>query len=204
METEKEQLILKAAEEEFLEKGYNGAKTTSIARRAGVTHAMLHYYYRTKEHIFNMVFGNKVQLIAESLIGIFDEDWTFEDMISQLVHAHFYFIKDNPRLPQFVLNEVIANKENRDLLFETVMPIISKVFDKVDAMVKAEVKKGTIRPIDTAQLLMNIFSLNVTTFLIYPVIKEYKLMGDEKTYDELLTEREVQNAKFILAAISKD
>lgn len=44
-----EQLILEAAEEEFLTKGYDGARTTSIARKAGVSHAMLHYYYRTKK-----------------------------------------------------------------------------------------------------------------------------------------------------------
>ena len=45
-----EALILEAAEKEFLEKGYLGAKTTSIAEAAGVTHAMFHYYFRTKDN----------------------------------------------------------------------------------------------------------------------------------------------------------
>lgn len=49
----KEQEILKAAEQEFLTKGYDGARTTSIAQAAGVTHAMLHYYFRTKEQLFD-------------------------------------------------------------------------------------------------------------------------------------------------------
>lgn len=44
-----EQAILQAAETEFLDKGFALAKTTEIAKQAGVTHAMLHYYYRTKE-----------------------------------------------------------------------------------------------------------------------------------------------------------
>ena len=44
--------ILQAAEKEFLEKGYAGAKTTDIAAAAGVTHAMLHYYFRTKDKLF--------------------------------------------------------------------------------------------------------------------------------------------------------
>ena len=43
----KESQILEAAEKEFLTKGYNGARTTSIAKEAGVTHAMLHYYFRS-------------------------------------------------------------------------------------------------------------------------------------------------------------
>ncbi|MBQ2779515.1 MAG: helix-turn-helix transcriptional regulator, partial [Bacteroidaceae bacterium] len=42
----KEQQILAAAEQEFLTRGYDGARTTSIAQAAGVTHAMLHYYFR--------------------------------------------------------------------------------------------------------------------------------------------------------------
>ena len=36
-----EQSILKAAEKEFLKKGFSGSKTTEIAKEAGVTHAML-------------------------------------------------------------------------------------------------------------------------------------------------------------------
>ena len=55
-----EQAILKAAEEEFLKKGYALSKTTDIAKQAGVTHAMLHYYFRTKENLFEKVFSQKV------------------------------------------------------------------------------------------------------------------------------------------------
>lgn len=48
------QAILDAAEEEFLEMGFHGAKTSSIAKRAGVTHAMLHYYFSTKENLYDV------------------------------------------------------------------------------------------------------------------------------------------------------
>ena len=54
-----EQSILKSAEKEFLKKGFSGSKTTEIAKEAGVTHAMLHYYFRTKENLFNKVFSKK-------------------------------------------------------------------------------------------------------------------------------------------------
>ena len=47
--------ILEAAEKEFFEKGYAGARTTSIAEAAGVTHAMLHYYFRTKDNLFERI-----------------------------------------------------------------------------------------------------------------------------------------------------
>ncbi|MGM9727214.1 MAG: TetR/AcrR family transcriptional regulator, partial [Prevotella sp.] len=52
--------ILKAAETEFFTKGYDGARTTSIAEKAGVTHAMLHYYFRTKEQLFGEVLSRNI------------------------------------------------------------------------------------------------------------------------------------------------
>ena len=88
-----EQLILKAAEEEFLEKGFVLAKTTEIARRAGVTHAMLHYYYRTKENLFEQVFRQKVQLVAKSLDTAFDEQLPFAQQLETLIQVHFEFIQ---------------------------------------------------------------------------------------------------------------
>ncbi|MDR1115915.1 MAG: TetR/AcrR family transcriptional regulator, partial [Tannerella sp.] len=64
--------ILEAAEHEFLEKGFEATKTTKIASLAGVTHAMLHYYYRTKENLFDMIFEKKARLLKESLFSAFD------------------------------------------------------------------------------------------------------------------------------------
>ena len=55
-----ETLILQAAEKEFFEKGYSGAKTTAIAEAAGVTHAMLHYYFRTKDKLFEKIVSDKI------------------------------------------------------------------------------------------------------------------------------------------------
>ena len=63
--------ILKAAEQEFMLKGFDGAKTTSIAHAAGVTHAMLHYYFRTKEQLFERILTEKVQLMSESVLAAF-------------------------------------------------------------------------------------------------------------------------------------
>lgn len=59
--------ILKAAEEEFMEKGYGNAKMMSIAARAGVSHSMLHYYYRSKGKLFQIIFDEKAKLIVSIL-----------------------------------------------------------------------------------------------------------------------------------------
>ena len=67
----KEQQILEAAEKEFLGKGYNGARTTSIAKAADVTHAMLHYYFRTKEQLFNRIIDKKMSEIVPLITHLF-------------------------------------------------------------------------------------------------------------------------------------
>ena len=66
----KEQLILAAAEHEFLTKGYDSARTTSIAQAAGVTHAMLHYYFRTKEQLFERIVDEKYKLMSHSMLTV--------------------------------------------------------------------------------------------------------------------------------------
>ena len=202
-ETDKELLILKAAEEEFLEKGYNGAKTTSIAQKAGVTHAMLHYYYRTKEKLFELVFRNKVRLITGSFKQILDEKNNFEDTIANFIHAHFEFIKSNPRLINFVYNEVYSNKENRDILYHSVFPIIQEVINKLNSLIETEVKKETIKQVDPLQLILNIISVNIMTFIFYPILIQYSENKSSAYYKQMLKEREESNIQFILNSIRK-
>ena len=57
--------ILQAAEKEFFEKGYAGARTVSIAEAAGVTHAMLHYYFRTKDKLFEQIVAGKINMLGD-------------------------------------------------------------------------------------------------------------------------------------------
>lgn len=82
-ETNTEQLLPEAAEAEFLEKGYGKARTTEIAKRAGVNHAMLHYYFRTKEHLFEVVFRNKAALMSEVLYFSFNQDLPFLEKVKK-------------------------------------------------------------------------------------------------------------------------
>ena len=68
----KEQEILLAAEKLFAEKGFKGATTSLIAAEAGVTHAMLHYYFRTKEQIFLKVCDSYMEEIRSELRPIME------------------------------------------------------------------------------------------------------------------------------------
>lgn len=202
-ETENERLILEAAESEFLEKGFNGAKTTSIAQKAGVTHAMLHYYYRTKENLFDKVFREKSQMIAHSFEIILNDRLPFEDTVKNFVRAHFQFVKQNPRLVNFLYNEVLSNKANRDILHDSVFPTLTKIYTLVAKLVDEEIAKGTIKPIKPLDLILNIVSLNIFTFMAYPLMKDYAPDYNDAMYEQLLREREESNVQFIWNALRK-
>ncbi len=98
----KEQAILEAAEQEFLAKGFDGARTASIAQTAGVTHAMLHYYFRTKDQLFDRilekVFGQISEVLSDIFIG--NESISYES-IERLLN----FVTINPDLSLFLIRE---------------------------------------------------------------------------------------------------
>ena len=148
----KEQAILKAAEREFLTKGYAGARTTSIAEAAGVTHAMLHYYFRTKEHIFERILDEKMRLMSESVLAAFGQPGLpLPERLRNGIERHFDFIAANPDLPRFIVNEVLARPDRYECMQRSVRRIANV-------------------------LMLDIISLNAFPFIAYPVI--VPLLGD--------------------------
>lgn len=166
-----EMAILEAAEKEFIEKGYDGAKTTSIAASAGVTHAMLHYYYRSKENLFNHVFDQKATLLATSVISAFGNSGT--DVIERIkggMSAHFDFIVNNPLLPRFVINEMISKPEKSKIITDKILKYSPLVLKELQKEIDKEVKRGIIREVNAFDLILDILSLNVFIFLVEPIV----------------------------------
>ena len=197
-EKNKEQAILEAAEQEFLDKGYEAAKTTKIASLAGVTHAMLHYYYRTKDNLFDMVFDKKVSLLKDSLYILFEnQDLPFFERLQRSIESHFDFLKANPDLPRFVINELLF-KPKRMILFEKkIKKAGSHVLSKISGEIDAEVQKGTITPIEPIQLLVDIASINIFAFVAMPLLRNFAVApyGSEEAF---LEARKKENVEIIM------
>lgn len=98
-----EQAILEAAKKMFAEKGFKGATTTLIAAEAGVTHAMLHYYFRTKEQIFIKVAQDYVHEMRESLKLVMDDKRNFEDVVCEAIGTIYdFFLNNRGRIAVFM------------------------------------------------------------------------------------------------------
>lgn len=196
------EIILQAAEIEFLEKGFAGTRTTVIAKRAGVTHSMLHYYFQTKENIFQTVLTNKIQLLTKTFSTINEnENLPFNERIKFFIEKHFDFIAANPNLAIFMYSEIISNEQNRKILLETLSPIFETVLSNLASLIAREVANKTIRPIKPIDLMINIVSLNIVTFMALPFVNRFK--SDFLTIDSkyFLEKRKEQNVQFILAGL---
>jgi len=200
-EVNTEQIILEAAEAEFLEKGYGNAKTVAIAQRAGVSHSMLHYYYRTKEQLFQKIFKEKVQTLAQAFSVAFEQNTDFTETLRLAMETQFKFIAQNPQLPMFVFREILLNKENREWAIKTLFPHIFPFFSTIEKMLNMEISKGTVRPITVQNLMMNVVSMNVSTFVSLPFLKEAFNLDNDEMLENFLNERRESNVLFILNAL---
>ena len=200
-EVNTEQIILEAAEAEFLEKGYGNAKTVAIAQRAGVSHSMLHYYFRTKEQLFQKIFKDKVQALTQMFNVVFEQNNDFTKTLRLIIETQFKFITQNPQLPMFVFREIVSDKENREWAIKILFPHLFPFLSTIEKMLNIEITKGTVRPISILDLLMNMLSINISTFVALPVIKENMHFAEMENLENFLNERCESNVQFILNAL---
>lgn len=193
-----ESKILQAAENEFFEKGYAGARTASIAEAAGVTHAMLHYYFRTKDKLFERIVSEKISILGNIIISaIGDEDLTLEDRIRQGIERHFDFIAANRDLPKFIVNEVLTRPDVVEMIKCNIQSIVNNLLNSLQHEIDAYAAKGLCRQVNARMLLIDIVSLNVFPFMAAPIV--LGAIGDSyNSYDEFLALRKTENVETIL------
>lgn len=196
-ETDNEKLILEAAEAEFVEKGYGKSRTTEIAKRAGVNHAMLHYYFRTKENLFEVVFQKKAKLMSEVLLFSFMQDLPFLEKIKKGIEDHFDLVAKNSNLPNFIFNEITHDDRLKTLFVNVIREKANAIINSLKQEISQEVEKGTIRHIDAYDLLFSIVSLNIFVFIGKPLISGI-LELDDSQFDRFLEHRKQMNVEIIL------
>lgn len=199
----KEQAILEAAEREFLTKGFDGARTTSIAQAAGVTHAMLHYYFRTKEQLFERILDEKMRLMGESLLTTFGQPGLpLPERLRNGIASHFDFIAANPDLPRFIVNEVFARPERYAIMQQRIQKIVDFLITDAQQAMNEAVARDEMEQMDIRQLMLDIISLNVFPFIAYPIIEPIfgDMTNDRSRFFEL---RKAENIEIIMRRIKK-
>lgn len=178
-----ENAIMAAAEELFMEHGYNLTTTTMIARRAGVTHAMLHYYFRTKEHIFIKVLDKNLNEMMSAFQPVMKKGAPFWESMESGISTYFDFLERHPKLPAFIYDTARFSPELIDSYKPRIRSTLKKIIDFHSRMIHEEASKGNVREVDPVQLMIDIATLNLSTFILLPAAQS--LFCDELQGEQL-------------------
>jgi len=189
--------ILNAAKEVFQQKGMAGARMQEIADRAHINKALLHYYFRSKQLLFEAVFKSAFKLLAPQLNKVLNDDSDLFEKIRSFTESYVSFVIKHPYLPNFVIQELSKNPDFvQKLRAEKNFPTI----DKFKIQVNDAINQGIIKPIEAEQLFINIISLNVFPFIGEPLLMALANI-DKESYDKILKKRKTEVAAFIINSI---
>ena len=193
-----EQKILDVATEVFQQKGYAGARMQDIADQAEINRAMLHYYYRNKEKLFEGIFKNAFGKLIPNINEVFESDMPLFDKIRLVVDRYIGMVFQNRNLPMFVLHELQQNPQKfvDNFFADGNRPNPAKLM----VQIQQEIQAGKIRPIDPRHLVVNMLSMCMFPFIGQPVFQQVLGMNDEQ-YDQFLEERKTNVAEFIINSI---
>ncbi|MCF6213351.1 MAG: TetR/AcrR family transcriptional regulator [Flavobacteriaceae bacterium] len=194
-----EHKILEAAKTVFQKKGMTGARMQEIADEAGINKALLHYYYRSKQMLFEAVFFQAFSLIAPKLGAVLNSEIALFDKIKHFTKGYISFAMAHPYVPKFIIQELNQNPDFAEKLVQ------HNSFPNIDIFknqIETAVKNGKIRTISPEQLFINIMSLTVFPFIGAPLLKGFTKLN-EADYKVLIEERKTMVADFIINAIKK-
>lgn len=178
-----EEKIIAVAKEVFIEKGFDGTSMSDIAARVGINRPTLHYYYRTKERMFQAVFLSIIQSFIPKIQDVFiDDNKSFPEKITVVVDTYLDVAKKNPCLPLFVVREI--NRNVKDFI-KVVKPIyMDKFLNQIAAHLLSAMEKGEIK-----QLPLRIVFNTFYGLLSFPFLsKDLSFLESDKEFNALIDE----------------
>ncbi len=182
-----EEKIKEAARKVFQQKGYAGARTRDIAEEAGINLALLNYYYRSKEKLFELVLDESILEISKSLrILLNDDSPLFGGKIDMIVDKYIDVVSTNPSLPLFVLGEIQANPQKFQKKLGIPEAFISN--SHLYKQIHEQLKSVGMQEINPMHIIINIISMTIFPFVGKPLIKNVSGM-DEPEFNRFIEER---------------
>lgn len=195
-----EEKILAAARKVFLHKGYYGARMQEIADEAGINKALLHYYYRSKDRLFEMIFQQAFSKFFPLVSDILSASEPWPKKIAHFVDHYINLLHENPYLPQFILSEVSRNPDNLPRMFFSAGMEPEKYFQKLTSLDMRGLPQG----VDVRHFIINLLSMCIFPYAARPLVSRIMFQGDEKSYDRFLSERKEMVTAACLCMLSSN
>uniref|UniRef100_UPI0032163EE6 TetR/AcrR family transcriptional regulator n=1 Tax=uncultured Draconibacterium sp. TaxID=1573823 RepID=UPI0032163EE6 len=192
-----EDKILKAAKTIFIRKGMDGARMQEIADEAGINKALLHYYFRSKQKLFEAIFSNLLNQIFPNISSILLSTKPIEEKIELFVENYIEMLLQNPYLPAFVLKEINRDSDFFENTFKSNRIDLSQLL----LMFENEMKAGNIRKMNPRDLIANLLAMCIFPFAAKPLLKLLLFNDDHENYNRFLEERKKTITEFALNSI---
>jgi TetR/AcrR family transcriptional regulator len=198
-----EEKIFEAAHKVFTTKGFDGARMQEIAEEAGLNKALLHYYYRTKEKLFDAILSTVFKNFFPKVFSFMGADISIQEKIGLFVDKYIDLILGNPFIPNFVIGELNRNPERIvDLLGHQSGLIESGAFKNFSQQIEDEINKGILRPIKPVHLITNIIGLCLFPIIARPILQGIIFNNDKKLYEAYLAKRKEEVKSFVIRSIT--
>lgn len=191
-----ENKILASARQVFVEKGLAGARMQSIAERAGVNKALLHYYFRSKEKLYEAVLADILTKVWTSLreeLKAPDKPGDFRETMHILVRTYVHALRDNPDFPVIMVHELTGGGKHLPAILTGFLSSFGDLFSMILNAMQIGVAEGRIKPIKPAHIMLNVIGMSVSTFIFKPFVPLiYKqVLNEPIVFDDIFYEERI-------------
>lgn len=177
--------IFEAARDVFQSKGLEGARMQEIADKAEINKSMLHYYYRSKEKLFEKVYQLSIVKLIPQIAGLLNEEMPLEAKLRNFAIKYLELIKRNPDIPLFILHEM---NKNPGRMKTFMLHEVGKKIQPFLNQIQEEKEKGNTVDLPAEQIMANIMSLLIFPFIARPVFQVI-LNKNDSEFEQFIDER---------------
>lgn len=191
--------LMETARELFIAKGVDRVGVREIATKAGVNLSLMNYYFQSKENLLEQIFESSIKDYGQKLKHILNSDKSLEEKVREYVNVYIDALTEDPLLVPFVLSIIHRNAEQAPRL-----KAVSTLYntDVFSSQIRAEVDKGSIKPVDPEQFYINMVSLILFPFAIKPLTM-YRLGLNDEDMDKFLRSRKEHVFDMLMASLKK-
>src|ERR1035438_712125 len=134
--------ILKAAVAEFAEYGIAGARTDAIARAARVNKALLYYYFKDKDSLYEAVLDHVFGGLRARVIPVLESELPPRQKMLEYVAEYFDYIAANPRFPRVVQAEWMRSGAGSQRMQRVAKEYFRPIFGKLVEVLREGIAAG--------------------------------------------------------------
>jgi len=200
VDTNTEEKILEAAKDAFMKYGLYGARMQDIADNAGINKALLHYYFRNKETLFDKVFDGALSKYFEQMTIFSDTSLPVTERIFIYIERIINFFSEYPMMSMFIIKEISVNPE---LFRSKIVNLKPKKGSSLISVLRDGIESGEIKDTDPIMFIVNLHSLCAYPFLASPIFKSMINMQDSTWEDPGNNKLKASVKDFVTFKLSK-